>query len=63
VPFAHDDGKILQRAFGGMTMDFGKAAGAHLRRRGPHWPCMLHTMYGQALRHSAEFFIDISPST
>ena len=60
VPFSRtDDGKILQRAFGGMTMDFGKGPAkrtcAAADRTGH---AMLHTMYGQALRHSAEFFIE-----
>jgi len=60
VPFSRtDDGKILQRAFGGMTTNYGK--GQALRTcaaadRTGH--AMLHTMYGQALRHSAEFFIE-----
>ncbi len=60
VPFSRtDDGKILQRAFGGMTMDFGKGPAkrtcAAADRTGH---AMLHTMYGQALRQSAEFFIE-----
>lgn len=60
VPFSRtEDGKILQRAFGGMTMDFGKGPAkrtcAAADRTGH---AMLHTMYGQALRHSAEFFIE-----
>ncbi|HEX9753510.1 MAG TPA: succinate dehydrogenase flavoprotein subunit [Methyloceanibacter sp.] len=60
VPFSRDDnGKILQRAFGGMTTDFGKGQAkrtcAAADRTGH---AMLHTMYGQALRHSAEFFIE-----
>ena len=60
VPFSrNDDGKILQRAFGGMTSNYGK--GPALRTcaaadRTGH--AMLHTMYGQALRYSAEFFIE-----
>jgi succinate dehydrogenase / fumarate reductase, flavoprotein subunit len=60
VPFSRtDEGKILQRAFGGMTTNFGK--GQALRTcaaadRTGH--AMLHTMYGQALRHSAEFFVE-----
>src|SRR4249919_337364 len=60
VPFSRtDEGKILQRAFGGMTTNFGK--GPALRTcaaadRTGH--AMLHTMYGQSLRHSAEFFIE-----
>ncbi len=61
VPFSRtEDGKILQRAFGGMTKDFGtggpaKRTCAAADRTGH---AMLHTMYGQALRHSAEFFIE-----
>ena len=60
VPFSRtDDGKILQRAFGGMTMDFGKGPAmrtcAAADRTGH---AMLHTMYGQALRQAAEFFIE-----
>src|ERR1700742_1620542 len=54
VPFSrHEGGKIYQRPFGGMTIDFGKAQAqrtcAAADRTGH---AMLHTMYGQALRHS-----------
>jgi succinate dehydrogenase / fumarate reductase, flavoprotein subunit len=60
VPFSRtEDGKILQRAFGGMTTNFGKGQArrtcAAADRTGH---ALLHTMYGQALRHSAEFFIE-----
>src|SRR5580700_1005309 len=60
VPFSRtEDGKIYQRPFGGMTMDYGKAQAqrtcAAADRTGH---AMLHTMYGQALRHSAEFYIE-----
>ena len=60
VPFSRtEDGKIYQRPFGGMTMDFGKGQAqrtcAAADRTGH---AMLHTMYGQALRHAAEFFIE-----
>ena len=60
VPFSRtDDGKILQRAFGGMTTDYGKGQAkrtcAAADRTGH---AMLHTMYGQALRQAAEFFIE-----
>jgi succinate dehydrogenase / fumarate reductase flavoprotein subunit len=60
VPFSRtEDGRIYQRPFGGMTMDFGKGQAqrtcAAADRTGH---AMLHTMYGQALRHSAEFFIE-----
>jgi succinate dehydrogenase / fumarate reductase, flavoprotein subunit len=60
VPFSRtEEGKILQRAFGGMTTNFGKGQAkrtcAAADRTGH---AMLHTLYGQALRHSAEFFIE-----
>src|SRR3974390_1971541 len=60
VPFSRtEDGKIYQRPFGGMTVDYGKGQAqrtcAAADRTGH---AMLHTMYGQALRHSAEFFIE-----
>jgi len=60
VPFSRtEEGKILQRAFGGMTTDYGKGQAkrtcAAADRTGH---AMLHTMYGQALRQSAEFFIE-----
>ncbi|ODA68173.1 Succinate dehydrogenase flavoprotein subunit [Methyloligella halotolerans] len=60
MPFSRtDDGTILQRAFGGMSIDFGKGQAmrtcAAADRTGH---AMLHTMYGQALRHSADFFIE-----
>jgi succinate dehydrogenase / fumarate reductase flavoprotein subunit len=43
-----------QRPFGMTIIRQGPAQ--HLRRRRPHRHAMLHTMYGQSLRHSAEFF-------
>ncbi|MBR1216949.1 succinate dehydrogenase flavoprotein subunit [Bradyrhizobium sp. U87765 SZCCT0131] len=60
VPFSRtEDGKIYQRPFGGMTIDYGKSQAqrtcAAADRTGH---AMLHTMYGQALRHSAEFYIE-----
>ncbi|MGC2811485.1 MAG: succinate dehydrogenase flavoprotein subunit [Bradyrhizobium sp.] len=60
VPFSRtEDGKIYQRPFGGMTLDYGKAQAqrtcAAADRTGH---AMLHTMYGQALRHAAEFYIE-----
>src|SRR3954451_1672182 len=60
VPFSRtEDGKIYQRPFGGMTLDYGKGQAqrtcAAADRTGH---AMLHTMYGQALRHSAEFYIE-----
>ncbi|HEY7299642.1 MAG TPA: succinate dehydrogenase flavoprotein subunit [Xanthobacteraceae bacterium] len=60
LPFSRrDDGKIYQRPFGGMTTHYGKGTAqrtcAAADRTGH---AMLHTMYGQALRHAAEFFIE-----
>ncbi len=61
LPFSRtEDGKIYQRAFGGMTTRFGEGPPA-LRTcaaadRTGH--AMLHTLYGQSLRHAAEFFIE-----
>jgi succinate dehydrogenase / fumarate reductase flavoprotein subunit len=60
VPFSRtEDGRIYQRPFGGMTTHYGKGIAqrtcAAADRTGH---AMLHTMYGQALRHSAEFFIE-----
>src|ERR1700755_3566173 len=60
VPFSRtEDGKIYQSPFGGMTLDYGKGQAqrtcAAADRTGH---AMLHTMYGQALRHSAEFYIE-----
>src|SRR2546427_43079 len=60
LPFSRrEDGKIYQRPFGGMTAHYGKGTAqrtcAAADRTGH---AMLHTMYGQALRHAAEFFIE-----
>ncbi|MET0182326.1 MAG: succinate dehydrogenase flavoprotein subunit [Caulobacterales bacterium] len=60
VPFSRtQDGKIYQRAFGGMTKNFGEApiqrTCAAADRTGH---ALLHTMYGQSLRHATEFFIE-----
>jgi succinate dehydrogenase / fumarate reductase flavoprotein subunit len=61
VPFSRtEDGKIYQRPFGGMTTDFGRGPAAQrtcaAADRTGH--AMLHTLYGAALKHSAEFFIE-----
>ena len=60
VPFSrNEDGKIYQRAFGGMTKNYGQES---VRRtcaaadRTGH--AILHTLYGQALKHKTEFFIE-----
>src|SRR6187455_1537693 len=61
LPFSRreEDGKIYQRPFGGMTTHYGKGTAqrtcAAADRTGH---AMLHTMYGQALRHSAEFYVE-----
>jgi succinate dehydrogenase / fumarate reductase flavoprotein subunit len=61
LPFSRtEDGHIYQRPFGGMTTDFGNGPPAQrtcaAADRTGH--AMLHTLYGQSLRHSAEFFIE-----
>jgi succinate dehydrogenase / fumarate reductase flavoprotein subunit len=61
VPFSRtEDGRIYQRPFGGMTTQFGEGPPAQrtcaAADRTGH--AMLHTLYGQSLRHSAEFFIE-----
>jgi succinate dehydrogenase / fumarate reductase flavoprotein subunit len=61
LPFSRreEDGKIYQRPFGGMTTHYGKGTAqrtcAAADRTGH---AMLHTMYGQALKHSAEFYVE-----
>ncbi len=60
VPFSRtEDGRIYQRPFGGMTTHFGKGIAqrtcAAADRTGH---AMLHTLYQQALRHEAQFFIE-----
>jgi len=60
VPFSRtSEGKIYQRAFGGMTRNYGEApiqrTCAAADRTGH---AMLHTMYGQSLAHETEFFIE-----
>jgi succinate dehydrogenase flavoprotein subunit len=60
VPFSRtEEGTIYQRPFGGMTTHYGQGIAqrtcAAADRTGH---AMLHTMYGQALRHSTEFFIE-----
>ena len=60
VPFSRTaEGKIYQRAFGGMTRDYGEApiqrTCAAADRTGH---AMLHAMYGQALSRDVEFFVE-----
>ncbi|MTI44627.1 succinate dehydrogenase subunit A [Roseibium hamelinense] len=61
VPFSRtEDGKIYQRPFGGHMQNFGE--GPPVQRtcaaadRTGH--AILHTLYGQSLRHNAEFYIE-----
>ncbi|MBU3730094.1 MAG: succinate dehydrogenase flavoprotein subunit, partial [Beijerinckiaceae bacterium] len=60
VPFSRTEaGKIYQRPFGGMTTNYGEGTAqrtcAAADRTGH---AILHTLYGQALRYSTEFFIE-----
>ncbi|HTI68096.1 MAG TPA: succinate dehydrogenase flavoprotein subunit [Caulobacteraceae bacterium] len=60
VPFSRtDDGKIYQRAFGGMTKNYGEAPQqrtcAAADRTGH---AILHTLYGQSVRNAVEFFTE-----
>ncbi|MGO8829324.1 MAG: succinate dehydrogenase flavoprotein subunit [Steroidobacteraceae bacterium] len=60
VPFSRtEDGRIYQRPFGGMTTHFGKGIAqrtcAAADRTGH---AMLHTLYQQALKHDASFFVE-----
>jgi succinate dehydrogenase / fumarate reductase flavoprotein subunit len=61
VPFSRtEEGKIYQRPFGGMTTKYGEGPAAQrtcaAADRTGH--AILHTLYGQALRNSSEFFIE-----
>merc|ERR1711900_117087 len=54
-PFSRtDEGRIYQRAFGGQSQDFGKGGQAYrccaAADRTGH--ALLHTLYGQSLRHN-----------
>ena len=60
VPFSRTkDGKIYQRSFGGMTKNYGnepvQRTCAAADRTGH---AILHTLYGQALKHNTEFYIE-----
>ncbi|MGF7158572.1 succinate dehydrogenase / fumarate reductase flavoprotein subunit [Rhodoligotrophos appendicifer] len=61
LPFSRtEDGRIYQRPFGGMTTQYGEGPPAQrtcaAADRTGH--AMLHTLYGQSLRYSTEFFIE-----
>ncbi|KAK7527862.1 succinate dehydrogenase subunit A [Phyllosticta citriasiana] len=60
-PFSRtDDGRIYQRAFGGQSQKFGKGGQAYrccaAADRTGH--ALLHTLYGQSLRHNTKYFIE-----
>jgi len=61
LPFSRtQEGKIYQRAFGGQSLKFGKGGQAFrcaaAADRTGH--ALLHTLYGQALKHNATFFVE-----
>ncbi|KAK4490601.1 hypothetical protein RD792_001288 [Penstemon davidsonii] len=61
LPFSRtEDGKIYQRAFGGQSLDFGKGGQAYrcacAADRTGH--ALLHTLYGQAMKHNTQFFVE-----
>ena len=61
VPFSRTaEGKIYQRPFGGMTTEFGEGGAAQrtcaAADRTGH--AILHTLYQQALKHNAKFFVE-----
>ena len=61
LPFSRtEEGKIYQRAFGGQSLEYGKGGQAYrcacAADRTGH--AMLHTLYGQALRHETQFFVE-----
>ncbi len=60
MPFSRtEEGKIYQRAFGGMTKNYGEGpvqrTCAAADRTGH---AMLHTLYGQSLKYDVDFFIE-----
>ncbi|CCF59769.1 hypothetical protein KAFR_0H03590 [Kazachstania africana CBS 2517] len=61
MPFSRNkEGRIYQRAFGGQSKEYGKGGQAYrtcaVADRTGH--AMLHTLYGQALNHDCNFFIE-----
>ncbi|CAB61213.1 succinate dehydrogenase Sdh1 [Schizosaccharomyces pombe] len=61
VPFSRTkEGKIYQRAFGGQSLEYGKGGQAYrcaaVADRTGH--SILHTLYGQSLKHNTNFFIE-----
>jgi succinate dehydrogenase / fumarate reductase flavoprotein subunit len=60
VPFSRTaDGKIYQRAFGGMTTHFGQGSAQRTCAAADvTGHAILHTLYQQSLKYKAEFFIE-----
>jgi succinate dehydrogenase / fumarate reductase, flavoprotein subunit len=60
VPFSRTaDGKIYQRAFGGMTTHYGEGqAQRTCAAADKTGHAILHTLYQQALKHQAQFFVE-----
>ncbi|MGR9046907.1 MAG: succinate dehydrogenase flavoprotein subunit [Gammaproteobacteria bacterium] len=60
VPFSRTpEGKIYQRAFGGMTTHYGKGTAQRTCAAADvTGHAILHTLYQQALKHNAEFFVE-----
>ena len=61
VPFSRTkEGKIYQRAFGGMTTEYGegKAAQRTCAAADRTGHAILHTLYQQSLKNNAKFFIE-----
>jgi len=61
LPFSRtEEGKIYQRAFGGQSLDYGKGGQAYrccaAADRTGH--ALLHTTYGQAIKHDVQFFVE-----
>ncbi len=61
VPFSRtEEGKIYQRPFGGMTTEYGEGPAAQrtcaAADRTGH--AILHTLYGQCVKHQSEFFVE-----
>jgi succinate dehydrogenase / fumarate reductase flavoprotein subunit len=61
LPFSRtDDGRIYQRAFGGMTQNMGEGPAAQrtcaAADRTGH--AMLHSLYQQSLKYNSDFFIE-----
>lgn len=61
MPFSRtNEGKIYQRPLGGQSLDYGHGGQAHRTAcaadRTGH--AMLHTLYGQSLKHNTNFFIE-----